>query len=64
MLVICRVCGNQKTELREKVHIGMGKYRSKLSGKFSCSYCAWKGTSGPGKQLREIIEDHNQRVTV
>jgi hypothetical protein len=62
MAVICRVCGNEKTELREKVYIGMGEWKSKLSGKYSCGYCAWKGTSGPGKQLRQIVKSHNNEV--
>lgn len=27
-----------------------------------CAYCEWKGTTGPGKQLRELIKKHNHEV--
>lgn len=26
----------------------------------SCFYCNWKGTTGPGKELKEIIKNHNE----
>ncbi len=25
-----------------------------------CPYCEWKGTTGPGKQLRDIIKETNR----
>lgn len=27
-----------------------------------CAYCEWKGTTGPGKQLRELIKEHNHET--
>ena len=25
-------------------------------------YSCWKGTAGPGKQLKEIIKEHNENI--
>jgi len=55
----CPTCKNN-LETRKYIvdyHGPMGTAR-KVTESF-CAYCEWKGTTGPGKQLRDLIKEHN-----
>jgi len=55
----CRKCGNELVlmPVKKKVHLGMGRYATRPDGhRVICTYCEWKGNTGPGKELRETIQ--------
>ena len=53
----CKVCGNQL----KKRQVSLGYIGALCTEKFKeetyCWYCEWKGTSGKGKMLRDLIKD-------
>lgn len=55
----CPTCGNQIR--KRKVFVGnVGPKCAPVYNKEPyCSYCEWKGTTGAGKELRDIIKEYN-----
>jgi hypothetical protein len=54
----CSVCNNQLATVA--VHYPGGPMGTRIKKMETyCPYCNWKGTSGPGKQLRDVIKEHN-----
>ena len=60
--MICPTCGNRlvKVPHKERVYKGMGVWGTKTTKKEVCKYCVWKGATGPGAELRQIIKEHNR----
>ena len=62
----CPKCDNSmhKVPIKEHVWMGMNKgYRlTKVGEKWVCDYCTWKGWSGPGARLKEIIKKDREEV--
>ena len=55
----CQRCGNELVSrpYKKQVYKGMGVYRNKTYYESICEYCIWKGDSGPGKQLKQLIKE-------
>ena len=58
----CQTCNN-KMKVR-KVHKDYkGPYcRARDTNEEYCEYCEWKGTAGPGKQLKDIISSNKEEL--
>jgi len=55
----CNICGNN-LKTRKVLANYTGPFCSKVYARETyCEYCEWKGTTGPGKQLREAIAEKN-----
>jgi len=47
---------------KDQIYKGMGVYEiTSVGHEEYCPYCEWKGDSGPGAQLKEIIKQANKR---
>ena len=60
---ICPTCKNQMAtrQVRDLESTGcLGKPLFKRV--LYCPYCEWKGITGPGKQLREILKEYNNET--
>jgi len=59
----CPICNNRFVErkYKEKIWGGIKKgYINKTETKLICEYCEWKGNSGPGAILKEMIKEKNR----
>jgi len=63
----CSTCKNKlyQRTYKEKIHHKYRQpgwfYTEKLVTQDYCPYCEWKGATGPGKHLREIIAQNNHK---
>ena len=53
----CKVCGGciQNRKEKDLIYMGMGRWRNKTVLVPYCPYCEWKGNTGAGRDLRQII---------
>lgn len=56
---ICDTCENNLQHRRILVDHNGPFCKPRYKQEKYCFYCEWKGTSGPGKQLREVIKEAN-----
>jgi hypothetical protein len=52
----CKTCGNPKETRRVRSLVTGPMGRPTTVAEVFCPYCEWKGISGPGKQLRDLIK--------
>jgi len=59
----CDVCSNELKSRRIRTQFTgpLGKPFFKYEIKSFCSYCQWKGNSGPGAELKHIIKEMNNQ---
>ena len=55
----CSICENAIRTRRVFIANDGPLCRPRYRNEEYCAYCEWKGVSGPGKQLREIIKKVN-----
>ena len=58
----CPTCKNPM-EIRKIFKDYKGPFcRKRFTKEKYCPYCEWKGTSGPGKQLKDIISSNKEKL--
>lgn len=55
----CQTCQNNIKARRVFLDYKGPKGKARYIYEPYCWYCEWKGTVGPGQQLRKMIKEHN-----
>jgi hypothetical protein len=58
----CSICGNALSTYKPQNIFKLKSWKQKDNNITFCSYCEWKGTTGAGEQLRNIIKEHNNET--